>query len=98
MVMEPTPGTPLEMIQAQFFLHLLVALLHRPAALPQPHRPEPPCPLGQVAEGVLELPVGLLLDQQPEGFGPGTIAGLPALRRPDPQPGEPPGELRLGPL
>ena len=40
-VVEAAPGAALEMIQAQFLLHLLVALLHRPAALPQPDRPEP---------------------------------------------------------
>ena len=31
MVVEATPGAPLEMSQAQFFFHLLIALLDRPA-------------------------------------------------------------------
>src|SRR5206468_224076 len=33
-VMKPAPRPALEMIQPQLFLHLLVALLHRPPALP----------------------------------------------------------------
>src|SRR3954465_14880738 len=40
-VMKPAPRPALEVIQAQFFLHLLVTLLHRPAALPEPDRFEP---------------------------------------------------------
>src|ERR1700722_18471257 len=36
MVVEAAPRAALEMIQAQFLLHLLVALLHRPPTLPQP--------------------------------------------------------------
>src|SRR5258708_39868937 len=40
-VMELTPRPALEMIQARFFLHLLVALLHRPATLPEPDRLDP---------------------------------------------------------
>src|SRR5713101_3850617 len=36
-VVEPWPGASLEMVQPQLFLELLVALLHVPAALPQPN-------------------------------------------------------------
>src|ERR1051326_3880944 len=49
-VVEPTPRPPLEMIQAEFFLHLLVALLHRPPTLPEPDRLKPTGPLGQIRE------------------------------------------------
>src|SRR3981081_4187311 len=40
-VMETAPRPALEMIQPEFFLHLLIALFHRPTALPQPDRREP---------------------------------------------------------
>src|SRR4051812_38489632 len=98
MVMEPAARPTLVVVQPQFLLHLLIALLHRPAALPQPDRLDPAGRLGQVREGVLELAVGLLLDQQPHRVGPGAIAGGPAGAGPDSQPGEATGELRLGPL
>ena len=39
-VVEATPRPTLEMVQAEFLLQLLVALFHRPATLPQPHREE----------------------------------------------------------
>src|SRR3954449_13613097 len=39
-VMEPTPGAALEMIQPLLFPFLLVALSRRPAALPEPDRLE----------------------------------------------------------
>src|SRR5947209_18566131 len=54
-VMEPTPRAALEMIQAQFFLHLLVALLHRPAALPEPNRLDSAGPRREVRELMLTL-------------------------------------------
>src|SRR5690348_9858374 len=34
-VVEASPGAALKVIQPQFFLHLLIPLLHRPAAFPQ---------------------------------------------------------------
>src|SRR4051794_41822308 len=86
--MEAPPGAALEMVQAQFLLHLLVTLLHRPATLPQPHGPQPRGLRRQVAEGILQLPVGLTLDQQPDRLGPGARARGPAAAGPDPQPGE----------
>src|SRR3954447_5068533 len=97
-VMEPAPRPALEMIQAQLFLHLLVALLHRPAALPEPDRLEPARPPRQGSESGPGLAVGLLLDQQPERLGEGALTPLPALRRPDPDPTELPRELPLGPF
>src|SRR3954465_4278284 len=96
--MEPSPRPALEVIQAQFFLHLLVALLHRPATLPEPDRLHPPRRRRQIREGELDLAVGLLLDQQPLRLGEGALPPLPALRRPDPHPGEPPRQLPLSPL
>jgi len=39
-VMKAPPRAALEVVQAQFLLHLLVALLDRPAAPPQPDRPD----------------------------------------------------------
>src|SRR5262245_15504203 len=96
--MKPTPRTALEMIRAQFLLHLLIALLHRPPALPEPDRPEPAGVRRQVREGVLDLTVGALLDQEPDRLGEGTAAARPALSRPDADPGELRRQLPLGPL
>jgi hypothetical protein len=56
-------------VQPEFLLHLLVPLFHRPAAPPQADRPDPAGVRRQVAEGVLELAVGLRLDQQPDRLG-----------------------------
>src|SRR4051812_23939027 len=86
------------MIPAQLTLHRFVALLHRPAALPEPNRFEPTRLRRQIREGELDLAVGLLLDQQPVRVGEGTRALLPALRRPDPDPTEAARQLPLGPL
>src|SRR5581483_4812650 len=77
---------------------LLIPLLHRPAALPQTYRLHSARPFGEVREGILDLAVGLLLDQQPDRFRPGAVPGLPALSGPDPQPGEPTRQLPLRPL
>ena len=85
-------------VQAELLLHLLVSLLHRPAALPEADRLDPAGAARQVRQGVLDLAVGLLLDQQPHRLGPGAIAGGPAAAGPDPQPREPTRELALGPL
>ena len=90
-VVEPPPRPALEVVQAQLLLHLLVALLHRPAALPQPDRLDPARVRRQVAEGVLDLAVGLLLDQQPDRLGPGALA-----RSPSPGPARP-AARRTGP-
>src|SRR5271165_3507095 len=49
-VMEPAPRPALEMVQTQFLLHLLIALFHWPAALPQSDRPDPAGPWRQVRE------------------------------------------------
>src|SRR3954451_17878814 len=86
------------MVQAQFFLHLLVALLHRPPALPETDRRQPTRPGRQIRDGEPDLAVGLLLDQQPERFGEGTLTPLPTLRRPDPDPAELPRQFPLGPF
>ena len=85
--MEAPPRSPLEMIQAELAFHLLIALLHRPAALPEPDSPQSRCPRRQVAESVLQLAVSLALDQQPDRLGKGAAARGPAAARPDPQPG-----------
>src|SRR5262245_36309806 len=98
MVVKSTPRPALEMIQTQFLLHLLVALLHRPAALPEPDRFDPAGARRQVREGILDLAVGPLLDQQPDRRGAGAGALGPILARPDPDPGEAPRQLPLGPL
>src|SRR5262249_7738864 len=97
-VVEASPGPPLEVVQAQRLLQLLVALLHRPAALPQADRLLATRPRRQVGEGELQLAVGLLLDQQPDRPRPGAGAVLPALARPDAQPGEARRQLALGAL
>src|SRR5262249_57651355 len=68
------------------------------AAPPQADRLEPAGALRQVTERVLELAVGLLLDQQPDRSGPGALPRRPPLARPDPQPGEPAPHRPLGPL
>src|SRR4051794_5976911 len=49
-MVEPPPGAALEMSQAQLLLHLLIALLHGPAGLPQPDRPQSCRLRRQVAE------------------------------------------------
>src|SRR5262249_59184624 len=97
-VVEPAPGPPLEVVHAQLLLHLLIPLLHRPAALPQTHRLPHAGPGRQIAQGVLDLAVLLLLDQQPHRTLARALACLPARRRPDAQPGEPPRQPRLRPL
>src|SRR5437764_1481656 len=96
--MKPAPRPPLEVVQAQLLLHLLIALLHRPAAPPEPDRLDPARSLGEVAESVFQLAVGLLLDQQPDRIGARAVAGGPAVPGPDPQPGEPTRHRPLGPL
>ena len=98
MVVKPTPRAALKMIQPQFFLHLLVALFHRPAAFPEPHRLDPTGAHRQIREGILDLAVGPFLDQQPDWLGPNTAAPCPILARPDANPGELRRQLSLGPL
>src|SRR3954471_11892098 len=96
--MEPTPRTPLVVVQPEFFLHLLVTLFHRPSALPQPDRLDSAGAGRQGRPGGLDLAVGLLLDQQPDRTDPGAVAGGPAPAGPDPQPGEATRQLPLSPL
>ena len=96
MVIEPSPGPALEMIQAQFFLHLLIDLLHGPPVLPEPDRRDPPRVGGQVRKGEPDLPVGLFIDQQPDRLGTRALARGPALAGPDSQPGEAAREFPLG--
>ena len=62
-VVEAAPGAALEVVEPEFFLHLLVALLDLPTFVPKPHYLDPGGVGGQVAEGVLERAVGLLLDE-----------------------------------
>src|SRR5262245_54558486 len=97
-VMEAPPGAALEVVQAQLLFQLLVALLHRPATLPQADRLHAAGPRRQVREGELPLAVGLLLDQQPDRPGAGAGPLLPALARPDAQPGEARRQLALAAL
>src|SRR3954447_10271741 len=97
-MMEAPPRPALEVRQAQLLLHLLVALFHRPATLPEADPPQSPGLLRQIAEGILPLAVGLLFDQQPDRLRQGAAAGVPARGGPDAEPGEPAGELPLGPL
>jgi len=97
-VVKPTPRAALKMIQPQFFLHLLVALLHRPAAFPEPHRLDPTGAHRQIREGILDLAAGPFLDQQPDWLGPRTAAPCLILARPDANPGELRRQLPLGPL
>src|SRR5271165_6994570 len=97
-MMEATPRPALEMIQSQFFLHLLVALLHRPATLPEPNRFDPAGTRRQVREGILNLAVGSFLDQQPDRLGTRTSTFGPAQPRPNADPGELRRQLPLGPL
>src|SRR3954453_15111792 len=90
-VVEPPPGAALVVVQPQLLLHLLVTEFDRPAAPPQPHRPDPAGIGREVAEGVLELAVGLPLDQQPDRLRPGAIARPPPPAHP---PSPPPGPAR----
>src|SRR5437763_9740694 len=88
-VVKAAPGAPLEVVQPQLLLQLLVALLDWPAALPQADGLFASRARRQVGEGKLQLTLGLLLDQQPHRLRVGTAAVLPVLTRPDAQPGEP---------
>ena len=87
-MVKATPGTAFVMVQSQFFLHLLIALFHGPAAPPQADCAESTGGRRQVAEGVLDGAVGLLLDQQPLRRGADALTGRPSAGRPNPQPGE----------
>src|SRR5581483_7094541 len=89
MVVEPPPGPALMVVQPELLLHLLVAEFHRPAAPPEADGSDPAGVRRQVAEGVLQLAVCLLLDQEPDRPPAGALPGRPALARPDTQPGEP---------
>src|SRR4051812_22923869 len=97
-MVEAPPRAALMVVRPEFLLHLLVALFHRPAAPPQPDRTQAARARRQVAEGVLQLAVGLLLDQQPDRLGPGALPRRPAPGGPDPQPGESAGHRPLGRL
>src|SRR5262249_22644714 len=88
-VVEAPPGASLEVVQAQFLLELLVALLHRPEALPQPDRLLATGPRRQIGEAELQLAVGLLLAQQPPRRRIAASALLPVLARPAAHPGDP---------
>src|SRR4051812_24002116 len=96
--MEPTPGPPFEMIETQFFFQLLIPLFHRPSTLPQADRFPATRAGRQVRQSVLDGPVGLLLDQQPDRFGPGAAALPPVVAGPNADPGEAGGQLALGPF
>src|ERR1700682_4950859 len=87
-VMKSAPRAALEVCQTQLLLHLLVALLHRPAGLSEPNRFDTAGPCRQVRETILDLAVGPLLDQQPDRSGARTGAFGPTLARPDADPGE----------
>src|SRR5215468_8826468 len=107
-MVKPTPGAPLEVVQSQFLLQLLVALFHRPAALPQADGLLATGPRRQVREGKLQLAISLLLKQQPHRLRLGAVAVLPVLAGPDTEPREarrqlplrsfPPGHLLKAPL
>ncbi len=51
-VVEAAPGATFEVVEAQFLLHLLVALFDLPTLMPQAHRPEARGVGGQVASAV----------------------------------------------
>src|SRR5262249_51677115 len=82
----------------QFLFQLLVALFHRPAALPQADRLLATGVRRQVRERVLDLAIGLLFDQQPHRTLAGACASLPAVAGPNLKPGEAAAQLSLGPL
>ncbi len=62
-----------------------------------PDGPQAARPGWQVREGVLDVAVGLLLDQQSHRGGSGALAPLPPEPWPYPHPGEPAGHLALVP-
>ena len=66
MVVEAAPGAALEVVQAQFFFHLLVTLLDLPASVPEPHRPQPRGVGGRVAKRLFDRAVERLFDEQPQ--------------------------------
>ena len=74
-VVEAAPASALEVVEAEFLLHLLVALLDLPTLAPEPHRLEPGGAWRQVAKSELDGAIGLFLDEQPEGFLVGAATG-----------------------
>src|SRR5262249_10581477 len=97
-VVQAPPRAPLEVVQAQLFLQLLIPLLHRPAALPQSDSLLAAGVRRQVRERILDLAIRLLFDQKPHRLRAGTFAPLPAVAGPDAKPGEAAAQLALGPL
>ena len=62
-MVEASPTAALEVVESEFFFHLLIALLDLPTLAPEPHRPQAWGVRGQVAKGVLDGAVGLLLNE-----------------------------------
>src|SRR5262245_5187263 len=89
MMMEAAPAPPLEMIQAEFVLELLVVPLDPPAELGQPHELGERDRRRQGREPILR---GLGFARRPLDqevlFRAGLGALLVAMRGPDPEPGE----------
>ena len=80
-------------VQSQLLLHLLIALFHRPSALPESDRLDPAGAARQVREGILDLAVSLLLGcgQQSQEPPPKTAALVaPVADAVDPRGAKPP--------
>src|SRR6516225_2501289 len=82
MVMPTDPAAPLKVIQAEFVLHLLVTMLHPPAAFRRPNQPPQGCRGGQVVEEKLRgrRLASRPFHQQPAG-GARLLTGTQPMRR-----------------
>src|SRR4051794_11477262 len=93
-VVEARPAPSLEVVEAKLALELLVAALDLPALLPEADRLLEGGVGRQVGEGVVDAPVLPPCHQQPARGGLGVRDGigrhahLPAVGRPDPDPGK----------
>src|SRR6266542_3970743 len=104
MVVEAWPGAPLEVIEPQFFLELLVALLHLPARFPQTDGLGQRGRRWQIGQRVADRTIAAPLHQQPACFG-GRVGHIvsrashaPAMRWPDAYPRELRVQRSLGAL
>jgi hypothetical protein len=99
-VVQPGPGPPLEVVEAEFFLHLLVRLLAGPAGLDRRREGLQRRAGGMAGEVVLPLAAAAPLAHQPQLIAGQAVAGLRlrTVGHPHPPGGEAGGERALGAL
>src|SRR5215469_469209 len=91
-VVEAWPRATFEVVQPEFLLELLIALLHLPARLPDTNCVLEAGGCWQIGQRIADRAVAAPLDQQPTRFGGGVghvrrrAAHAPAVRWPHPYP------------